>query len=548
MMKRIAAVPVLLILACSRGGPDAAAGTITAEGILSHIRVLASDEFEGRLPGTKGEELTVNYLVDQFRRLGLEPAVSGGSFTQAVPLMGYRAEAGAEFVARGRKMPLRPLDDFVAVAPRLEPLTEIRNSEMVFVGYGVVAPEYAWDDYKGADLKGKTLVMLINDPPVPDPRDPSQLDANVFKGRAMTYYGRWTYKYEVAAAKGAAAAVIVHETGPAGYPWEVVRASWGGENFEIRSGGAAGRIPIQSWITLDKARELFAAAGQDFDALKRAAVSREFRPVPLAATATFRVKNTLREVDSRNVIARIRGREKPDECVIYTAHWDHLGRDPSLEGDQIFNGALDNASGVGMLLEIARAFTRLRVGPRRTVLFAAVTAEEQGLLGAKYYVEHPLCPLEKTLADINIDGINQWGRTRDLVVVGLGNSTLDELAAEIAREQGRAVKPDAEPEKGYYYRADHFEFAKQGVPAFYIHGGTDYIGKPAGFGEQKRKEFTAKDYHKPSDEIKPDWDLAGAVEDARLLFLLGWRVAEGEKWPEWKPGTEFRAKREAMVR
>jgi Zn-dependent M28 family amino/carboxypeptidase len=547
-MKRIAGAPVLLLLACSRGGPDAAAGGITAEGILSHIRVLASDEFEGRLPGTPGEERTVNYLIEQFRRLGLEPAAPGGSFTQAVPLMGYRGEARAEFVARGRRISLKPLDDFVAVAPRLEPLTEIRNSEMVFAGYGVVAPEYNWDDYKGAELEGKTLVMLVNDPPVPDPKDPSQLDPNVFKGRAMTYYGRWTYKYEIAAAKGAAAAVIVHETGPAGYPWEVVRASWGGENFEIRSGGASGRVPIQSWITLEKARELFAAAGQDFDALKRAAVSRDFRPVRLAAAASFTVKNTLREVDSRNVIGRIRGRERPDECVIYTAHWDHLGRDPALKSDPIFNGALDNASGVGMMLEIARAFTRLGVQPRRTVLFAAVTAEEQGLLGAKYYAEHPVCPLAKTLADINLDGMNQWGRTRDVVIVGLGNSTLDDLAADIARQQGRTVKPDAEPEKGYYYRADHFEFAKQGVPAFYIHGGTDYIGKPPGFGEQKRKEFTEKDYHKPSDEIKPDWDLSGAAEDARLLFLLGWRVAEADQWPEWKPGAEFKAKREAMLR
>jgi Zn-dependent M28 family amino/carboxypeptidase len=547
-MKRIAFAAALLVLTCSRGGPDAAAASVTAEGILNHIRVLASDEFEGRLPGTKGEELTVGYLVRQFETLGLEPAAPGGSYTQPVPLVGYRGEARAEFIARGRKVPLKPLEDFVAVAPRLEPLTEIRNSPMVFVGYGVEAPEYGWDDYKGADLKGKTLVMLINDPPVPDPKDPSQLDPAVFKGRAMTYYGRWTYKYEIAAMKGAAAAVIVHETGPAGYPWDVVRASWGGENFEIRSGGAAGRVPIQSWITLDKARQLLAAAGQDFDALKRAAVSRDFKPVPLAATAGFTVKNTLREVESHNVIGRIQGREKPGECVVYTAHWDHLGRDPSLEGDQIFNGALDNASGVGMLLEIARAFTRLRAKPRRTILFAAVTAEEQGLLGAKYYVEHPVCPLAKTLADINIDGMNQWGRTRDLVVVGLGNSTLDDLAAEIARGQGRQIKPDAEPEKGYYYRADHFEFAKQGVPAFYIHAGTDYIDKPPGFGEQKRQEFTAKDYHKPSDEIKPDWDLAGAVEDARLLFLLGYRVAEGEKWPEWKPGTEFRARREAMLR
>jgi Zn-dependent M28 family amino/carboxypeptidase len=546
-MKRIAAAAFALVLACSRTGPGTAGESITAEGILSHIRVLASDEFEGRLPGTKGEELTVDYLVKQFESLGLEPGGPDGSFTQAVPLVGYRGQPTAEFVSRGRKIALRYLEDYVAAAPRMEPRTEVKNSEMVFAGYGVAAPEYDWDDYKGLDVRGKTIVMLINDPAVPDPKDPSQLDPNVFKGRAMTYYGRWTYKYEIAAQKGAAAAVIVHETGPAGYPWDVVRSSWGGENFDIRSAGGD-RVAIQSWITLEKATELFAAGGHDFAALKKAAASRDFRPVPLNATATFTVKNTTREVESRNVIARIRGAEKPDECVIYTAHWDHLGRDESLEGDPIFSGAVDNASGVAILLEIGRAFTRLPSPPRRTVLLAAVTAEEQGLLGAKHYVQHPVCPLEKTLANINIDGMNQWGRTRDIVIVGLGNSTLDDIAAEIAREQGRVVKPDAEPEKGFYYRADHFEFAKQGVPAFYADSGTEFIGKPADFGEQKRQEFTAKDYHKPSDQIKPDWDLSGAVEDARLLFLLGYRVAQDEKWPEWKPGTEFRAKREAMLR
>jgi len=540
----------VMLVGCSRRlarDAEAAAESITAEAILDHIRVLASDEFEGRLPGTRGEDLTVDYVIKQFQEMGLKPGASGGSWTQAVPLVGYRGEPSAELVAAGRKIALKYPDDYVAVAPRLEPLTAVEDSEIVFVGYGAVAPEYGWDDFKGVDVRGKTLLMLINDPAVPDPVDPARLDERLFKGRTMTYYGRWTYKYEIAAQRGAAAAIIVHETEPAGYPWGVVQNSWGGENFAV-AGERGERVAVQSWLTLEKTKELLGASGLDFEALKRAAARSDFRPVRLPARATFRIRNTLRQLASRNVIARLEGAEKPEECVLYTAHWDHLGRDNSLEGDQIFNGAVDNASGVAILIEIARAFARLEPKPSRTVLFAALTAEEQGLLGAKYLAEHPVCPLEKTLANINIDGMNPWGRTRDFVVVGLGNTTLDELAEGLARRQGRVLRPDAEPEKGFFYRADHFEFAKKGVPAFYSHAGTDFLDKPPGYGEQKRKEFTERDYHKPSDEIKADWDLAGAVEDARLLMLLGFEVSRAEQWPQWKPGTEFRARREAMLR
>jgi len=390
-------------------------------------------------------------------------------------------------------------------------------------------------------------VMLINDPPVPDPNDPTKLDPNVFRGDAMTYYGRWTYKYEIASEKGAAGAIIVHETGPAGYPWEVVVGSWGRENFDIASpGGNAGRVKIEAWITEARARELFAAAGQDFDALKAAATRRDFRPVSLGGTATFRTTSTTREIRSRNVIAKLEGSdpELRNEYVVYTAHWDHLGRD----GDQIFSGALDNASGTAGLLQLARAFASLPTPPRRSVLFLAVTGEERGLLGAKYYAENPLYPLERTVANINIDGLNQWGRTEDIVIIGYGNSTLDLLVEEEAAAQGRVVVPDPEPEKGFFYRSDHFEFAKKGVPALYTDAGIRYIGKPEGWGEMKREEYTANDYHKPSDVIKPDWDLSGAVEDLQLLFRVGFRVADGGAWPEWMPGTEFRAVREAMLK
>src|SRR5690606_24164534 len=372
----------------------------------------------------------------------------------------------------------------------------------------------------------------------------------MFKGEAMTYYGRWTYKYEIATEKGAAAAIIVHETGPAGYPWEVVTGSWGRENFDVKQAdGNMGRVAIEAWITVDKAKELFAAAGQDFDALKAAAAKPDFRPVSLNGTATFRARNTIREVASRNVIAKLEGSDpaRRDEYVIYTAHWDHLGKDESLDGDQIYNGAADNASGTAALIEVARAFAALPTPPDRSILFLAVTAEEQGLLGAKYYATNPLYPLEKTLANINLDVMNQWGRTEDVVVVGYGNSTLEDVLEVEARAQGRHLVPDPEPEKGFFYRSDHFEFAKQGVPALYVDAGTRFIGKPEGYGEQKRAEYTANDYHKPSDEVKPDWDFAGMVEDAQLLFRVGYRVATADAWPVWKDGTEFKAKREAML-
>ncbi len=531
--------------------PSAAAAGITADGLLQHIRVLASDEFEGRLPGSKGEELTVKYLTEQFRALGLEPGNPDGAYIQNVPLAGSKSHPEAAFSAGRRKIALKPFEDYVAASRRLVEQVTVTDSDLVFVGYGVVAPEYGWDDYKGLDVTGKTLLMLINDPAVPDPNEPARLDEKLFKGRAMTYYGRWTYKYDVATEKRAAAAVIIHETGPAGYPWDVVRNSWGGENFTIRRPDRnMARVPVESWITLDKAKQLLKACGKDFDELKKAAVRRDFTPVPLNAKFTARIRNTIREVRSRNVLAKLPGSDPQlrNEYVIYSAHWDHLGRDPSLPHDQIYNGAHDNASGVAALLEIARAFIRLSPPPKRTILFAALTAEEQGLLGAQYYAANPLYPLAKTLANINIDGLNSWGRTRDIVVVGYGNSTLDDIVAEVAAQQGRVVKPDPEPEKGFFYRADHFEFAKKGVPALYTDDGTDYIGRPPGYGEQKRNEFTERDYHKPSDEIKDDWDLSGAAEDVQLLFLVGYRVAQAPAWPEWKPGTEFKAVRDAMLR
>lgn len=525
--------------------------SITINDLLQHIKVLSSDEFEGRAPGTKGEELTVSYLVEQFKKFGLKPGNPDGSYLQKVPLVGFRGQQTVSFTASGKKLDVKFPDDIVALSRRFVTKVSVQNSDMIFAGYGVVAPEYGWDDYKGVDVKGKTIIMLVNDPAVPDPNDSTKLDENMFMGKAMTYYGRWTYKYEIATAKSAAAAIIVHETGPAGYPFEVVSGSWGRENFDIKTpDNNMSRVAVESWISLNTAKRLFAAAGLDFDAMKRAAVRKDFKPVPLKAKANFTIKNTIREVESNNVVAKLEGSDPKlkDEYVIYSAHWDHLGRNENLKGDQIYNGAIDNASGTSTLLELAEAFTKLKTPLKRSILFLAVTAEEKGLLGAKYYASNPLYALEKTLADINMDGINQWGRTKDIVVIGLGNSTLDDLLKQAAATQQRIVAPDPEPEKGFFYRSDQFEFAKKGVPALYTDSGVDYIGKPAGYGQQKRDEYTEHDYHKVTDEIKPDWDLSGAVEDGQLFFQVGYHVTQNDRYPDWKPGTEFKALREEMLK
>ncbi len=527
---------------------------ISAQRMLDNIKVLSSDEYQGRAPASKGEELSTHFIAGRFKELGLKPGNPEGTYFQNVPLVGIAADPSAQLVfadtVHGKQLTLKYADDFVAWTKRVKPAVSI-DADLVFVGYGIVAPEYKWDDYKGVDVKGKVLVMLINDPPVPDPADPSKLDEKTFKGKAMTYYGRWTYKFEIAAAKGVAGCLIVHQTAPAGYPWGVVKNSNSGEQFSLlTSDQGMSRSAVEGWMTYDRAKELFAMAGKNFDALEKAAVSRDFRPVDLGIKASLALKNTVRTIESKNVVAKVEGAdpEHRDEYVIYTAHWDHLGIGPEVNGDKIYHGAVDNASGVAGLLELARAFTHIQPPPRRSILFLSVTAEEQGLLGSQYYAEHPLYPLTKTLAEINMDALNMLGRTKDIEVIGLGQSTLDDLVVAVATEQGRVVKPDAEPEKGFYYRSDHFSFAKQGVPALDRGSGVDYLGKPAGWGLQMREKFTTQDYHKPSDKIKPDWDLSGAVEDLQLLGEVGYRVANAKTYPTWKAGSEFKAKREEMLK
>jgi Zn-dependent M28 family amino/carboxypeptidase len=523
---------------------------IDVDRILADTKTLSSDRFEGRAPGTKGEELTVAYLTDQFKKIGLKPGNTNGTYVQKVPLVGITPEpAPLIFKKDGIETTLNWKDDVVAWTKHVAPSASIENSELVFVGYGVVAPEYNWDDYKGLDVTGKTLVMLVNDPPVPNPANPSALDDKTFGGRAMTYYGRWTYKYEIAAEKGAAGVLLVHETGPAGYPFDVVQSKVTEQFDLVTPDKNMGRAAIEGWITLDQGRNLLAMAGQDFDTLKAQAATREFTPVPLGVTASMTIKNTLRTIDSRNVLAKLQGRDPAlrDEYVIYMAHWDHLGVGPAVNGDTIYNGAKDNAVGTAGLLEIARAFTELSAPPKRSILFLAVTAEEQGLLGSQYYATMPIYPLAKTAAAINIDGLNVTGRTKDLTLIGYGASELDDYAADAAGEQGRIIRGDPEPEKGFYYRSDHFNFAKLGVPALFAEEGIQYIGKPEGFGEGVRAAYNERNYHMPSDVVTPEWDLSGAREDLKVFFAIGYRVAEADKFPEWRPGNEFRERREEML-
>ena len=521
--------------------------------ILQHIKVLSSDKFQGRAPGGIGEDLTVGYLETQFKDLGLKPGNPDGTYVQKVPLVGI---TGAErkplvFTKGAQTLALTWKDDVVAWSKHVADVAEIDKSDVVFAGYGIEAPEFGWNDFKNLDVKGKTIVVLVNDPPIPDPADASTLDAKMFGGKAMTYYGRWTYKFEEGARKGAAAVLIVHETVPAAYPFSVVQGNLGEKFDTIAPDKNMSRSNIEGWITVDAARKLFTMAGQNFDELKKKALSKDFTAVPLGVQASMGIKNTLRNVNSRNVVAKLEGSDPSlkDEYVVYTAHWDHLGVGEAVNGDKIYNGARDNAAGVALMLEVARQFTKVQPPPKRSILFTMVTAEEQGLLGSQYYSVTPLYPLAKTVADINIDSPNVFAPSKDVTVIGMGASDLDDYLQQAAQEQGRTLRPDPEAEKGYYYRSDHFNFAKQGVPALYIESGHDAAGdKPADYLKKKLDDYEAHDYHAPSDVVKPDWDLSAAAQDGQLVFAVGYRVANAGKWPEWKPGNEFRAKREEMLR
>ncbi len=551
MTRILAALLLLVIVGCGDGSGEMTTGAgaaapvaeiaagIGADTLLAATGTLASDAFEGRAPGSEGETRTIAFLTEQFSALGLAPGNPDGTWVQDVPLVGITPLAGDKLVVAGggEVRTLEPAADYVAWTKHVVEEVEVQDAEIVFVGYGARAPEYGWDDFGAADLAGKILLFLVNDPPLDD----------IFGGPAMTYYGRWTYKHEIAAELGAAGSFVVHEDGPAGYPWEVVGSTPYAESFDlVAADDNLSRATIEGWVQRATAEALFELAGLDFEAAKRQAAERGFEPIPLGVTGSLRIENTLRRIESQNFAAKIEGSDAPDEVVMYVAHWDHLGRDAGLDGDQIFNGAADNATGTAGLIEIARAFREAPAPPRRSILFLAVTAEEQGLLGSRHYGENPLYPAGQTVAALNMDVLNQWGRTRDLTIVGMGQSGLDDVAAEVAARLGRTLAPDPEPEKGFYYRSDHFSFAKAGIPAFYADPGVEYLDKPPGYGIEKRAEYTANDYHKVSDEVKPDWDLSGALEDLTFLYHMGARLAGGDEWPAWSETSEFRAVREAQ--
>ena len=549
MTRSLAAVMLLLTVGCGGGSDEMTAGDaappaeiaagIGADTLLAATETLASDEFEGRAPGSEGETLTIAFLTEQFSALGLAPGNPDGTWVQDVPLVGITPLAGDKLVVAGggEVRTLEPAADYVAWTKHVVEEVEVQDAEIVFVGYGARAPEYGWDDFGAADLAGKILLFLVNDPPLDD----------IFGGPAMTYYGRWTYKHEIAAELGAAGSFVVHEDGPAGYPWEVVGSTPYAESFDlVAADDNLNRATIEGWVQRATAEALFELAGLDFEAAKQQAAERGFEPIPLGVTGSLRIENALRRIESQNFAAKIEGGGAPDEVVMYVAHWDHLGRDAGLDGDQIFNGAADNATGTAGLVEIARAFREAPAPPRRSILFLAVTAEEQGLLGSRHYGENPLYPAGQTVAALNMDVLNQWGRTRDLTIVGMGQSGLDDVAAEVAARLGRTLAPDPEPEKGFYYRSDHFSFARAGIPAFYADPGVEYLDKPPGYGIEKRAEYTANDYHKVSDEVKPDWDLSGALEDLTFLYHMGARLAGSDEWPAWSETSEFRAVRETQ--
>ena len=519
-----------------------AVDTLSAAELAQHVEVLASDAFGGRAPFTEGEEKTLSYLETEFEKLGVEPANSD-SYRQLVDLVELTTEPDMELTinAGDNAWELAYQDQMMAWTKRVVDQVSVDGSEMVFVGYGIVAPEYNWNDYEGLDMTGKTAVILVNDPGY------ATQDENVFNGNAMTYYGRWTYKYEEAARQGADGAIIIHETGAAGYPWEVVSGSWAGSQFDLAAeNDNMHRVKVEGWITQEAARQLFKETGHDFQALTERAAQPEFEAVELGATASIEVANSIRRSQSANIAAKITGSERPDEVFVYMAHWDHLGTGTG-DGDQIFNGAVDNATGTAALLEMAQAFKALPRAPKRSILFLAVTAEESGLLGSAHYAANPLFPLNQTVGGVNIDAMNVVGPMKDIVVVGYGNSELEDILAEEASKQSRSLTQEPTPEKGYFFRSDHFNFAKKGVPVLYAEGGTVHTEKGDQFVTDANADYTSNRYHKPSDEFSDAWDLRGAIADMALYFNVGLTVAESDSWPNWYEGTAFRGIRDASM-
>jgi len=509
--------------------------TIAGERIRAHVKFLSSDLLEGRGVGTRGGDLATEYIATQFALSGAKPAGDNGSYFQRVPLVGIETSEGAELRATsrsGKTAAFRWSDEFVGNSLLQQPETNF-DAEAVFVGHGIVAPEYRWDDFKGTDVRGKILVLFTNEPQSNDPK--------FFAGRALTYYGRWTYKYEQAVRKGALGALIIHTTPTAGYGWEVVRSSWGRETPFVKLAPGETDLALAAWLSQEAGKRLLSLAGRSVDELLKASDSPEFRPIPLDVRIRGRIPSRIRQIETRNVAALVPGSDPKltGEAVIFTAHWDHLGIGAPVNGDSIYNGAVDNATGCGILLELARAWAALPEKPRRSALFLAVTAEEGGLRGSEYYGTHPLYPPGKTAVAINYDGLFPFGRTRDVVVAGAERTTLWPLVEQMAVRMRLTIKPDPHPEQGHYYRSDHFSLARVGIPAFSVNQGTEFYGKPPDFGEKMFEDYNAKHYHQPSDEYRDDWDFAGLAELGRFGFLIGTEAANQNSLPTWNSGDEF---------
>jgi len=524
----------------SNTSPDSLAiKSINDSSLTKYLSVIAADSLEGRKPFTAGETKTINYLKTEFEKLGLKPG-NGDSYFQEVPMVEIKSMPDEKMVFKSgvKELSINYLTEFVAGSRHVQEEVSVKNSPLVFAGYGIVAPEYGWNDYKNLDVKGKVVVVLIN--------DPGFADSTLFKGKNMTYYGRWTYKFEEASRQGAAGILIVHDTKPAAYPWTVVRSGWSKSKLQLQSeDDGMNRTVVEGWIGLDVARKLFALGGQSFEVLAASALKKDFKAVNLNLTTSLTVKNKIRKSVTYNVLASIPGDKLKNEAIIYSAHWDHLGVGEKVQGDSIYNGAVDNATGVASLFEIASAFKKLPKNPERTILFISYTAEEQGLLGSEYYAKHPTFPLNKTVANINMDMMGLAGKTKDIVVYGYGQSELEDYAAASAKKQNRVLVPDPVPSSGLYYRSDHFNLAKVGVPSLFTGSGVDNIKKGREWGLKQVADFTKNRYHSPQDNFDAKtWDLSGIVEDVRLLFDMGYRLSNESTYPKWKEGSEFKAVRE----
>ena len=517
---------------------------ITASDLRQHISVLASDDFEGRAPGTPGGEKTREYIASEFERIGFEPL--GESYEQPVPIVELTLNpetSSFSVTVDGDTRELAYREDAVYWTKRVEETVSFDDSDLVFVGYGIVAPEYGWNDYEGVDATGKTVVMLVNDPGY------ATQDPNLFSGNAMTYYGRWTYKYEEAARQGATAAIVIHDTEPAAYGWNVVEGSWSGPQVDLqRDDNGASRVALEGWFSNETARDLFAAAGLDLDEQMQAALSDDFSAVPLTGiTASATLKNAIARSEDANVIGVLPGATAPDEYVLYMGHWDHLGVNPDAEGeDKIYNGAVDNATGIAGIIEIGERFASNETPPDRSIMLVAVTAEESGLLGSAYFAEYPPVPLKQIVSGINIDAMPPTPATRDMVVVGYGASELEDILQEAAAPFKRRLTPDPEAEKGYFYRSDHISLAKKGVPMLYADGGPDLVEGGVEAGEALGADYRANRYHQPADEYSEDWPMEAMVDTTKILYETGAAIAYSSAWPNWYEGNEFRALRDAQ--